>query len=177
MPFTKGQKVNMGRKQSREHIEKRSLAMSVAMLGKHNSPETEFTKGQTPWNKGKKMPFVARGKTGLPAWNRGLRGYMSGSKHYNWKGGITAENTRIRNSLDSKVWKQAVKQRDDWTCVICGIKNHVGLGKSVKLHADHIKPFSLFPELRFAIDNGRTLCEDCHRKTDTFAGRIRRYKK
>lgn len=84
----------------------------------------------------------------------------SGKNHYNWKGGITPNIRKIRNSLEYKLWREAVFTRDNHTCVWCGIKSKVG--KKVVLNADHIKPFSLFPELRFAIDNGRTLCEECH---------------
>ena len=35
-------------------------------------------------------------------------------------------------------------------------------------HADHIKDFALFPNLRLDINNGRTLCKSCHRKTDNY---------
>ena len=55
--------------------------------------------------------------------------------------------------------------RDNFTCIWC-------LKKGGNLHVDHIKPFAYFPELRFAIDNGRTLCKPCHQKTDTFGGKI-----
>lgn len=76
------------------------------------------------------------------------------------------ENQRIRKSFEYKLWREAVFERDKYTCIWCGIKN--GNGKTIILHADHIKPFALFPELRFAIDNGRTLCKECHKTTTTY---------
>lgn len=78
-----------------------------------------------------------------------------------WKGGITPINNKIRASFEYRLWRKSVFERDKYTCVFC---KQVG----GYLEADHIKPFSVFPELRFAIDNGRTLCRSCHKKTDTY---------
>ena len=84
-----------------------------------------------------------------------------GANHHWWKGGITPTNIKIRMSFEYKLWRTAVFTRDNFTCIWCG-------QKSGKLNADHIKRFSDYPELRFAIDNGRTLCIECHKKTNTF---------
>ena len=75
--------------------------------------------------------------------------------------GKTSENEKIRKSTDYKKWRKLVFERDDYTCVICGKNGGC-------LNADHIKPFSLYPELRLDIDNGRTHCTCCHKKTDTY---------
>lgn len=92
-------------------------------------------------------------------------GKQAKEKNAMWKGGITPINKQIRTSREYKLWRTAVFERDGWTCVWCG-------AHGVELNADHIKPFALFPELRLAIDNGRTLCVPCHKTTDTYAGRI-----
>jgi len=78
-----------------------------------------------------------------------------------WKGGISPINERIRQSKEYKLWRESVFKRDNYSCIWCGKTGGI-------LNADHIKPFALYPELRFAIDNGRTLCIDCHKITDTY---------
>jgi hypothetical protein len=80
----------------------------------------------------------------------------SGENHHAWKGGITPETRRIRSSTVYKYWKVAVLIRDKRTCQCCGNKK----GRELCVH--HIKPFSLYPELRTEVSNGMTLCKYCH---------------
>jgi len=89
-----------------------------------------------------------------------------GKNNWNWKGGITPESKRLYFSEEYKLWRKAVFERDNYTCVWCGARN--GNGKEIVLQADHIKQFCDYPELRFVLENGRTLCIDCHKKTDTY---------
>ena len=93
------------------------------------------------------------------------RAKLSGENANNWQGGKSTTNEIERHRTEYRLWRIAIFMRDDYTCQICSKRGG-------KLNADHIKPFSLYPELRLAIDNGRTLCESCHKKTETYGGRI-----
>ncbi len=96
---------------------------------------------------------------------------QKGEKSMFWKGGVSAPNEIARKSMEYRLWRESVFKRDNYTCQQCGLRG--GCGKKVVLNADHIKPFSLYPDLRYAIGNGRTLCVDCHKKTPTY-GKNRR---
>jgi len=102
-----------------------------------------------PWNKGKKglQENVNKGQK-KPEW--------SGENHWNWQGGITEPNHKERCSLEYKTWAREVKERDNYTCVCCD--NHDGSYK----HSHHIKSFADYPNDRYDIDNGTTMCKICH---------------
>lgn len=153
-----------------EHIQK----MRKPKTEEHKRKLSEAHKGHTPWNKGKSWSEETKDKMRASKlekptkyWLGKNRLDMLGKNNSSWKGGITPINQKIRNSKEYKLWRTAVLERDGYTCIWCGARGSI----ERYLHVDHIKPFSLFPELRFAIDNGRTLCKDCHEKTDTYAGR------
>jgi DNA-directed RNA polymerase subunit RPC12/RpoP len=116
-------------------------------------------------------------KEGNIPWNKGMIGYQKGHPAYvrmfgrnnpSWKGGITPLNTKIRNSKEYAEWRNKIFIRDKYTCAICG-----NVGGTI--HADHIKPFSKYVELRFDLSNGRTLCISCHKTTDSYAGKVHSY--
>lgn len=113
---------------------------------------------QVPWVKGKKLSNEQR---------EIRRVNNLGSKSHFWKGGVSAEHKVIRQSLAFTKWREAVFTRDDHRCYDCGKRG------GVELHPDHLYPFATFPRLRFMVENGRTLCAPCHRKTSTYANGAR----
>ena len=110
---------------------------------------------------------LMRKLVGSPEWRKKVAEANLGNKSHFWKGGLVDKNRRERNSWKTKYWREQVFKRDNYTCVQCGSRN--GNGKAITLNADHIKSWSKYPKLRFDINNGRTLCLDCHIKTDNFA--------
>lgn len=105
-----------------------------------------------------------------------------GSKNPQFIDGLAHIIRRIRTMYKYRLWREKVFERDNHKCVMCGsIK---------KLEVDHIVPFSLMIKSNKVIDvvsayncdslwdihNGRTLCRDCHLKTDTWGGKLVNYK-
>lgn len=151
-----------------KHSEKTRKKMSIAHTGKSKPWSIEVgrrNKGRKRSEETKKKIREARKNQVMPKWTEHRRQRFLGDNNPSWKGGVSTENQKIRTSREYVWWRMAVFAKDNWTCQECG-------KRGIELHADHIKPFSLFPELRFAIDNGRTLCVPCHKKTDTYAGKI-----
>lgn len=119
---------------------------------------------------GKRYPENARLK---------MIGRYRGENSPSWKGGRTKLCLIIRECFRYKEWRRNVFLRDNFICIICGYS------KGGILEADHIIRFSdilikynirniedaLACEQLWDINNGRTLCKSCHKKTETYGGR------
>ena len=81
--------------------------------------------------------------------------FQKGEKHPNYKGNNIRFRGQKANQYEYKKWRKDVFTRDDYTCQKCGVK-------ATRLNAHHIREWAKFPEERFNIDNGITLCEPCH---------------
>lgn len=129
--------------------------------------------GRTPWNKGKEMSEetkkkVSESKKGKTAWNKGkpapwtskrnieTNPFQRGELSPRWKGGKhRSERARDMARQEYKHWRSDVFNRDNWTCQTCQVRG-------VYLEAHHIKSWSKYPELRYELSNGVTLCKPCH---------------
>lgn len=85
---------------------------------------------------------------------------MIGKNSPNYNPNLTDEE-RLKNRYrmsdgDFRSWANLIKDRDKYTCQICN--QHGG-----KLKAHHLNGWNAFPEQRFDLDNGVTLCNDCHK--------------
>jgi 5-methylcytosine-specific restriction endonuclease McrA len=93
-------------------------------------------------------------------------------KCVNWKGGRTELSQKIRTSLEYRMWRSDVYTRDNFICQECGYDG------GLDLHAHHIVAFSLLVQKyeittqeqaracdeMWNINNGITLCRNCHNK-------------
>ena len=60
----------------------------------------------------------------------------------------------IRKSSEYQRWRGDVRRRDGNACRVCGVQRNI--------HVHHIKPFKKYPDFATDIDNGITLCGNCH---------------
>jgi hypothetical protein len=107
--------------------------------GQHLSSDTELKKGHISWISGKGELFA-------------------GDKNPCWRGGIAFRKKSDRAYDDSAYmeWRKKVKNRDNWRCKIANedCRGH--------LQAHHILPWRDYPELRYELNNGITLCHAHH---------------
>jgi len=163
-------------KKGQKHTLKSRVKMRLSHVGYTTSQKTrekisDSMKGKSSsWLTGRKLSKqhkenIGKGNKGKHKWSLKMKTKMSneriGSKNPNWKGGTSPRHKLDRMSLPYRVWREKVFKRDDYTCQECG-------KRGCYLEPHHIKPFALFPELRFVVSNGITLCKKCHKKTPSY---------
>jgi len=152
-----------------------------------------FPKGHTPWNKDKKCPIISEAKKGIAT--RGIGWHhteetkkkmsknspkywlnkkfseehrekigrksrlQGGERHWNWNFDREVVRRNLRNDGEYQQWVKAVKKRDN---DICWMNDENCLGYNI---VHHIKSWSKYPELRYEITNGITLCQAHHPRT------------
>ena len=77
-----------------------------------------------------------------------------GKNHPHWQGNRTS-NKNMRTRFWREIRNEVLK-RDSYTCQLCGSNEN--------LHVDHIQKWEAYIDMRFNIDNCRTVCMACHYK-------------
>ncbi|KKN11572.1 hypothetical protein LCGC14_1025220 [marine sediment metagenome] len=132
------------------------------MKGKKMSKESRRKMSEAakkrPSNRiGKKHTLETRAKISIISRERS----PSGRDAPAYKDGKVQERRGQRWSMQYKRWRYDVYLRDKFTCQKCGDD------KGGNLVAHHIKPFADYPELRFDVENGLTICSSCHENIHT----------
>lgn len=84
--------------------------------------------------------------------------YMSmlrGKDHWNYKGETAGFRQRRRGWIQYKEWRAEVLKRDNYICLGCKTR-------SGPFTAHHLYSFAVYPEHRYDVSNGVTLCWPCH---------------
>jgi hypothetical protein len=116
-------------------------------------------KNRKSWNKGLKNSYKLGPMSEETKKKIGLSNSITqGGKPKPWlrKKEYSVDESRIwRSRVEYRLWREAVYSRDNWACQRCSSRGY-------RLHPHHILNFKKWKDLRFAIDNGVTLCVECH---------------
>ena len=105
----------------------------------------------------KRMAETKRGTKPSIETRRKMSESHKGNKAYNWKGGLEfRKKNDERNDSAYVAWSKTVKVRDGWKCQFLN-ENCEG-----NLVAHHILPWRDYPEERYNVNNGITLCHYHH---------------
>ena len=81
-----------------------------------------------------------------------------GPMHPSWNPCISdEERIKGRRYPEYREWRKSVFKRDDYVCQKCGEKGW-------RLNSHHIESYDINKGLRTVLENGVTLCRDCHKK-------------
>lgn len=105
----------------------------------------------------KPKTIVSKAEYCINCWIELNRNKPRGEFSWNWKGGKTSERLLIFKRKEYIEWRKKIYKRDNYTCQLCGERGH-------KLNAHHIYKVAEAPELVHDINNGITLCYNCHTK-------------
>ena len=158
----------IGRKPSAE-ARKRMSAAHRAHYRRH--PMTQATKDKIAAAlRGGKHSEERRRNQSKAHIGKRLPPHLKGKNHVNYRHGRAAAKARTRYGNEG-LWRAQVYERDGYACRHCGKPGNKTYGNSgIGLDACHIKPWTLFPKLRFKLANGITLCRACHHKYDVENG-------
>jgi hypothetical protein len=156
LEFTEESRKKMSESQKgRKHSEETRMKMSETRKRIHlENPDYRNRIGDA--NRGRVPSQESRDRQ-----SKLLKGRFTGKKSFNWKGGRAIIVPSLRDTRDYRIWRRAVLERDNHTCVSCGCKDGT-------LHVHHI--ISISDDITKALDisNGETLCIKCHQKEHPF---------
>ena len=131
----------MGFQRGNKHAEHPNAVATRIKSGQHISSETEFKKGEQ-----KSLAWLEKQRA------------RTGDRNPAWKGGLEFRKPSEKKHESSRYmgWMFSVKNRDRWKCRI------ENAGCHGKLEAHHILNWVDYPELRYEVNNGITLCHAHH---------------
>lgn len=88
--------------------------------------------------------------------NYGGGSKMTKEQNPMWRGGTSFMRQGREMMAEQAKWRRLVFCRDKYICQRCGYN------KGKKLNAHHKASWSEYPDKRFELSNGVTLCKECH---------------